>query len=484
MIDKSLDPSSQPPSIQLDDESFDFQPMESVEQDPQDLSVAHPDGSMTINLSGQEDVSGEVAFGDNLAEHLSSTDLMKISGELIPLIDADKRSRKDWEKAYMDGLEFLGMKIEERQEPWPGASGVYHPLLTEAVVRFQAQTMTEIFPAAGPARTQIIGEESVDIVKRAKRVETELNYLVTEKMTEFRSETEAMLFRLPLAGSAFKKVWFDRLQNRPVSVFVPAEDLIVQYGASNLESCERYCHVMKKSENEVKKLIQAGLYVDQHLSVTPPISTDVERAHSKLSGEQSTWDADDRFVLYEVHVDIDLPEPFSHPEGIACPHIITIEKNSQKILAIYRNWQESDQSYKKIMHFVHYPYMPGMGFYGMGLIHLMGGLQKVQHQSSDNSSTPVPSRISQGALRLVDFVSGETINLLCLASGGMWIFPADNSKTPCFLCPTRNHRWCCINCSETSSMKGEGSALLRISKSVRCRPIPRSGLPWLYWRDL
>lgn len=372
-IDKSLYAPTE-----LQDEAFDFEPEVEIglDEDEGAVSTMLPDGGMEVMLGPQEPEVPEVQHFDNLALYMDESDLGKLASELIPLVESDLRSRADWERAYMEGLDLLGMKIEDRSEPWPGASGVYHPLLTEAVVRFQSQTMTEIFPAAGPAKTQIIGEQTPDVVKQAKRVEQELNYLLTDRMSEFRPETETLLFRLPLAGSAFKKVWFDDIKGRPVSAFVPAEDMIVHYGASDLESCERFTYRMRRTHNELLKLQAAGIYRDIDVPVPQGEVSDPEREHNKLAGEAPSVDNDDRHTLYEIYVDFNLPGPFASTDDIGVPYIITIEKASSKVLSIYRNWQPDDPLMARIQHFVHYPYMPGMGFYGMGLIHLMGGLAK------------------------------------------------------------------------------------------------------------
>lgn len=370
MIEKTIDQDLLNAGLTEEDLDVELPPEETAQR------VEHEDGSMDIILDPQQDIMGPVEHGANLASVLTKEDLAKIAGDIIDLVDADKRSRSDWEKAYVEGLEYLGMKVEDRQEPWPGASGVYHPLMTEAVVRFQAQTMTEIFPATGPAKTAIVGEQTDEIVEQALRVEQELNYQLIEKMTEFRPETETMFFRMALAGSAFKKIWYDPSRERPVSVFVPAEDFIVQYGASELESCERYAHAMKKSKNEIRKLQIAGLYHNVDILDSSPSTTKVEDAHNKLTGEQPVTENDDRHNLYEVHLDYDLPGNFADPEGLALPYIITVDRDTKQVYSVYRNWNEDDPTRKKNMHFVHYQYMPGMGFYGLGLIHLMGGLAK------------------------------------------------------------------------------------------------------------
>ena len=254
---------------------------------------------------------------------------------------------------------------------------MFHPVLTESVVRFQAQAITEIFPASGPVRTQVVGSITEEKAKQAVRVEDEMNYLTTEVMTEYRDEFEQLLFKLPLAGSAFKKVYYDPMLERPVAMFVPAEDFVISYGASDLPTCERYTHVMKKTPNEVLKLMVSGFYRDLDLPDPSPEQSDIEEKYDEIDGESGfSMDSDDRFTILEMHVDIDLPEPFSDPDGIARPHVITIDKSSRSVLSIRRNYYEDDEKKRKRLHFVHYPYLPGLGFYGIGLIHLIGGLTK------------------------------------------------------------------------------------------------------------
>src|SRR6056300_1153314 len=268
------------------------------------------------------------------------------------------------------------MKIEERSQRWEGASGVFHPVLTEAVVRFQAQAMGELFPASGPCRTKIMGKMTPEKVDQADRIQTEMNYLLTEEMTEYRDETEQMLFKLPLAGSAFKKVYYDPLENRPVSMFVPAEDFVASYGASDLASCPRYTHFMKKTSNEILELQVAGMYRDVDLPAPEPDFSDIQEKYDELDGESAVIEDDDRHTILEMHVTMNMPEEFDDPDGIARPYIVTIDKSSREILSIRRNWYEDDRKKKKRAHFVHYKYLPGLGFYGTGLIHLIGGLAK------------------------------------------------------------------------------------------------------------
>ena len=346
--------------------------------DPDAVSVTDDDGSVAIVLDSemQEDMIGP-DHSSNLAEYLQEGELEAMASDLIEAFNSDRTSRKDWASSYVKGLDLLGLKIEERDQPWPGACGVFHPVLTESVVRFQAQAITEIFPASGPVRTQVVGKYSDEKSNQAQRVEEEMNYLTTEVMTEYRDEFEQLLFKLPLAGSAFKKVYYDPMLERPVAMFVPAEDFVISYGASDLPTCERYTHVMKKTPNEVLKLMVSGFYRDIDLPDPSPEQSDIEEKYDEIDGESGfAMDSEDRFTILEMHVDIDLPEPFSDPDGIARPHVITIDKSSRSVLSVRRNYYENDEKKRKRLHFVHYPYLPGLGFYGIGLIHLIGGLTK------------------------------------------------------------------------------------------------------------
>ena len=336
-------------------------------------------GEVTVDF-GDEDDDDEsedmTAHDANLAESIDDGDLESIASDLIESFLSDRESRKEWATAYITGLDLLGMKIEDRTQPWAGASGVYHPMLTESVVRFQAQAMSELMPASGPVRTKIMGKLTPQKAQQADRVQTEMNYLITEEMHDYRDEMELMLFRLPLAGSAFKKTYYDPINELPSSIFVPAEDLVVSYGASNLRVCPRFTHVMKKTDNEVLELQVVGFYRDVELPTAEKDLTDIEEKYAELAGEEQTYEDDPRRVLLEMHVDIDLPEPFDDAKGVARPYIVTIDKTSKTVLSIRRNWKEDDPKKRKLMHFTHYPYLPGMGFYGTGLIHLIGGLAK------------------------------------------------------------------------------------------------------------
>jgi hypothetical protein len=349
-----------------------------LELAPGSVSVALDGDDLVIEF-GPKDPGASGSPDDhtaNLAEYLEDSELQSLASELVADFEEDLRSREAWARAYVQGLDLLGMKIEERTQPWAGASGVFHPMLAESAVRFQAQAMSEMMPAGGPVGTKIIGKMTRERAEQAVRVKSELNYLITEEMSEYREEMEALTFRLPLAGSAFKKVYYDPVEDQPVAVFVPAEDFVVSYGASSLKRCPRYTHVMRKYPNEVRKLQVEGFYRDVELPEPAAEISDIQEKYNELSGAEVSASDDDRHMLLEMHVDIDLPEPFADPDGVARPYVVTIDKSSRTILSIRRNWYEDDPRKRKRMHFVHYLYLPGMGFYGIGLIHLLGGLAK------------------------------------------------------------------------------------------------------------
>ena len=341
--------------------------------------VELPDGGVEINLSPEPAPAAN--HNDNLAEFIDDSTLHNIGSELSTLFEADKDSRKEWETTYIKGLDLLGLKIEDRTQPWEGACGVFHPMLSEAIVRFQAQSIQEIFPARGPVQTKILGETTTERTQQAERVQEYLNYLLTERMSEYRSETEKLLFSLALCGAAFRKVYYDPSLGRPASIFVPAEDFVVSYGASDLITCERATHVMKKSYNEIRKLQVSGFYADIDLPPPSPDITEIQKSYDKLNGESKGMDLDSRYTMLEMVVDYDLPgfedtDEEGELTGIALPYVITIDKSSRKILAIRRNWYEEDPLKKRRQHFVQYTYIPGLGFYGFGLVHLVGGLAK------------------------------------------------------------------------------------------------------------
>ncbi len=329
---------------------------------------------MEVEIEGDEEPEEEEQespdFGVNLAEDMDPSDLTSIASELIDLVDADINSRKDWVDAFVKGLEVLGMKYEERTEPWNGACGVYSTLLTEAGIRFQAEMITETVPAQGPVQTQIDGAIRRMKEETAERVRDDMNYQLTEVMIEYRSEHERMLYTLGLAGAAFKKVYYDPAQGRQTAIFLPPEDLIMPYGASNIYGAERVTHVMRKTKNEVKKLQVAGFYLEDDWGDPIRVFTDVEKKKAEEQGYSLT--DDERYQVLEIHADYDLPG-HEDPDGIARPYIITIERGTQKIAAIYRNWNENDELKIKRQHFVQYTYIPGFGAYGLGLIHLIGG---------------------------------------------------------------------------------------------------------------
>ena len=334
-------------------------------------SVTLDDGSMEITIIPGKEQNDE--FNSNLAEDLDEGQLTELSGDLIGEYDADINSRKDWLTTYVDGLELLGLKIEDRTEPWPGACNVYHPLMTEALVKFQAETMMETFPAAGPVKTQIVGKQTLEKEESARRVQEDMNYQLTDVMVEYRPEHERMLWGLGLAGNAFKKVYYDPNLERQVAMYVTAEDIVVPYGASNLETAERVTHVMRKTKNELRKLQVAGFYRDVDLG--EPF-LDVDEAEKKIAeklGFNPT--EDDRYKILEMHVNLDLENGDSE-DGIALPYVVTIEKGTGTILAIRRNWNPDDDKKLKRQHFVHYGYIPGFGFYCFGLIHLIGAFAK------------------------------------------------------------------------------------------------------------
>jgi len=334
------------------------------------------DGGVEIDFDPLADVgSVDIEFDSNLAEVVEDKELRTIAVDLISKFDADKRSRSDWEQTYKEGLDQLGLEIEDRTTPWAGACGVFHPMLSEAVVRFQSQTIQEIMPAKGPVKTQIWGLSTKERLKQAKRVQDYMNYQLIEVMTEYRSETEKLLFSLPLAGSAFRKIYFDPSLGRPTSMFVPAEDFVVSYNEADLDQAERYTHVMNRSTNQVKKLQVSGFYRDVELTTSHIEENPITDKFNEIGGVKPSYDAEERHQLLEMHVDLDLTG-FEDPDGVALPYVITVDKSSSTILSIYRNWDEGDERKIKKQHFVHYGYVPGIGFYNLGLIHMVGGLAK------------------------------------------------------------------------------------------------------------
>jgi hypothetical protein len=338
-----------------------------------EIEIENPEG-VRLNMDGVEidlmPEDDEEGFSDNLAEYMDGGELQKIASDLIEMVDADINSRKDWVDMYVKGLDVLGMKYEERTEPWLGACGVFSTVLTEAAVRFQSETIIETFPAQGPVKTEIIG--AIDKLKEeaAERVRDDMNYKLTEGMPEYRPEHERMLYSLGLAGAAFKKVYYDPSMGRQASIFIPAEDVIIPYGASSAMTSERVTHIMRKTKNDIRKLQVSGFYLDEDLGDPLQFYTDVEKKKAEDQGYNLS--DDDRYQIYEIHVDYDLPG-YEDEDGIALPYVITLERGTTKILAIRRNWDEEDEHRLKRQHFVQYTYVPGFGAYGLGLIHLIGG---------------------------------------------------------------------------------------------------------------
>ena len=347
-----------------------------------EIEIENPEGvkigfdGVEIDLEPEEDT--EEGFDANLAENMDPGELSTLAGELIDDYDNDIQSRKDWETTYAEGLKLLGLKYEERTEPWSGACGTFSPILTEAVVRFQSEAITELFPATGPVKTNIIGKKTREKEDAARRVQDDMNYQLTEVMVEYRPEHEKMLWNLPISGSAFKKVYYDPSMQRQISTFVPAEDIVLPYGVSEVFSAPRITHRMRKTKNELTKLQVAGFYCDVELGDPSKDISDIQKKKDEETGFSASWD--DRFQVLEMHVELDLPgyedEIDDEKTGIALPYVVTILKDTQKILSIRRNWLEEDETKQKRQHFVHYQYIPGFGSYGFGLLHLIGGAAK------------------------------------------------------------------------------------------------------------
>ena len=371
-IDKALNPA--PLGLNPDDMLGDEPAIEIEIEDPESVSIGI--GDMEIEID--PDAVDEDEFNENLADTLDEGQLTELAGDLLGEFEEDLSSRKDWIQTYVDGLELLGMKVEDRTEPWPGACGVYHPLLSEALVKFQAETMMETFPAQGPVKTEIIGRETPETREAAARVQADMNYQLTDVMVEYRPEHERMLWGLGLAGNAFKKVYYDPSLGRQASMYIPAEDVVVPYGASSLEVAGRVTHVMRKTANELHKLQASGFYRDVDLPEPVDTLDEIEKAIAEKMGFRAT--ADDRYKLLEMHVDLVLPDDkLAEDEAeaeIAVPYVVTIDKGTQTVLSIRRNWNPDDERKQKRNHFVHYAYIPGFGFYAFGLIHLIGAFAK------------------------------------------------------------------------------------------------------------
>ena len=335
--------------------------------DPESVTLS--DGSMEVTIIPGNEIDA-MEFGGNLADILDDTELASLSGDLVDAVEADIESRKDWTDTYVKGLDVIGFKYEERTEPWEGACGVNSTVLAEAAIRFQAETMSETFPAAGPVKTKILGSETKEKEEAAGRVKADMNYELTENMVEYRPEHERMLYSLGLAGSAFKKVYYDPNLGRQVALYISAEDVIVPYGASTIEFAERVTHVMRRSKNDIKKLQASGFYRELDLGDPTPYHSDLEEKKAEEGGYSLT--DDDRYTLYEIHADL-IIDGVDDDDGIARPYVVTIERGSGEVLSVRRNYEEGDALTLKRQHFVHYVYVPGFGFYGLGLIHIIGG---------------------------------------------------------------------------------------------------------------
>ena len=376
MATSSMDKGLYAAPLGIEEEMGMAPPFEIEIEDPESVTIGM--GDIEIELTPDKEGTDE-EFNANLADFMDDSALDSLGGELVGDFDKDINDRKDWIRTYVEGLKLLGLKYEERTEPWAGACGVFHPMLTESVVRFQSEGIMETFPAAGPVKTQILGKDTPDKEEASARVREDMNYQLTEVMVEYRPEHEKLLWNLPLSGSAFKKVYYDPSIGRQVAMFIPAEDIVVPYGASNLERAERVTHVMRKTENEIIKLQEAGFYSDVDLGEPSHELDDIEKQKAEETGMSALQD--DRYRILEMHVDLDL-KGYEHKDkdgemtGIALPYVVTVEKATNKILAIRRNWYEDDELHIKRQHFVHYQYIPGFGFYGYGLIHLIGGYAK------------------------------------------------------------------------------------------------------------
>ena len=367
-------------STPFDPAEVDDEAIEIVIEDPESVSIFDEEGGMIIDFDPDAGELMGMSHDANLAEFMGESELDILSHELIAQFESDRQSRADWEDSYIRGLDLLGLKFEDRSTPWEGACGVFHPMLSEAVIRFQAQTIQEIYPASGPVKTSIVGKIDEEKTKQAHRVENYLNYLITQRMTEYRTETEKLLFSLPIAGSAFRKVYYDPSLGRPCAMFVPAEDFVVSYGASDLSTCQRATHIMKRTSNDIRKLQVAGFYMNVDLPPPSPDISEIQQKYNRLTGDSENYEFDNRHTLLEMHVDLDLPgfedADKGEPTGIALPYVVTIDKSSRTILSVRRNWYEDDPKKLRREHYVHYQYLPGLGFYGFGLVHMIGGLSK------------------------------------------------------------------------------------------------------------
>jgi hypothetical protein len=355
-------------------------PVEEVESEEVDVELPEDVQDQVEELGAA--IDEQVAFYDNLAEDMDERTLGRMASQLVEDYRKDKVSRSDWEKTYTQGLELLGFKYSDQTRPFAGASGVTHPLLAEAVTQFQAQAYKELLPSDGPVRTQVVGAETPDIKQQAERVEDFMNYMLMEKMEEYTPDFDQLLFYLPLAGSAFKKIYYDGLKQRAVSKFVPAEDLVVPYYATDLMDCERIVHLVKMSENDILKKQKSGFYRDVELLQKSTQQNTIQDKLNELEGVKPTADMETQFNILEMHVDLSLEDfekdgkPKPDEKEVKVPYIVTIDEGSQEILSIYRNYAPEDELKKRKEYFVHFKFLPGLGFYGFGLIHMIGGLSR------------------------------------------------------------------------------------------------------------
>ena len=331
---------------------------------------------VTIIAEG-EPVEETVEVSDNLAENMSDEELNEISSELLDAFDADLNSRKDYEETIKKGMDLLGLKIEEATKPFPGACSAHHPMMIEGAVQFQSQAIKELFPADGPVKTKIIGQRTDEVVKQSSRVKEFLNYQITESMEEYFDDFDQMLFYLPIVGSCFKKVYYDEALQRPVAKFIPITDFVISYNTTDLRTSGRYTHILRYTENELRKRQANGFYMDVDMEMNPEEddSNDITQKIQDIEGitPSKSYQKDGRFTILEMHVDIDIP---GEEKDFACPHIVSICKETKQILSIRQNYLDDDENFKRIQHFVHYKFLPGFGFYGLGYVHLLGNLQK------------------------------------------------------------------------------------------------------------
>jgi len=376
-IDKALEALTGALEIEPTGEEVQLEPDKSVKDDPNIELMENEDGSADVNFDPNAPIdTANIPHDANLAEYIEENDLGRLSNDLLAGFESDKDSRKDWEESYVKGLDMLGFKYEDRTQPFEGSSGVVHPLLAESVTQFQAQAYKELLPPNGPVRTQVIGLSTPEVQDQAKRVQEFMNYQITDVMREYDPDMDQLLFYLPLSGSAFKKVYYDGLLKRATAKFISSEDLVINYMATDLEGAERITHVIKTNGNDVRKQQLGGFYRDVELPTGQTESSDTVDKVDELQGVEKNYASDDdEHVVLEMHVDADVPG-FEDTSGVKLPYIVSIDQFSRKILSIRRNWKQGDPNFEKNQYFVHYKFLPGLGFYGFGLIHMLGGLSR------------------------------------------------------------------------------------------------------------